>query len=289
MTPRPDSLAIVVLNWNSAHHTAGAVQSLPPSWRDGIIIADNGSADQDEELATLRPLGTRIVSRRVNAGFAVGMNMGLRAAADAGFTHAVMVNSDSRPTADAVLAMHELIPAHALVGIAQVEGLAAPASGTRYVTAAVGRTLTPRVINCAGCEVGHHEVDVVSGAVMLVHLDTLASVGWIDEEFFHYKEEVDMAYRIRQAGHRVAWVCSHEVAHEVGGTVQHFSPNWSYYRARNEIHFFRKHGGLRRPGSLARLVRNELTFLVQGGHGGDWFSGVRDGITRVTGARQVSM
>ncbi len=236
-------------------------------------------------MAALRPLGTRVVIREVNGGFAVGMNTGLRAAAAAGFTHAVMVNSDSRPTGGALTAMHALTPANALVGVAQVEGLDSGVPRSRYVTAAVGDSLTPRELRCDGCEVGHHQVDVVSGAVMMVDLRVLESLGWIDESFFHYKEEVDMAYRIRRHGHSVAWVCSHEVAHAVGANVAHYSPTWSYYRARNEIHFFRKHGGLRRPGPLMRLARNELTFLVQGKNGQHWLSGVVDGAAERTGRR----
>ncbi len=139
------------------------MQSLPPSWRDGIIIVDNGSADQAAEMAALRPLGTRVVLREVNGGFAVGMNTGLRAAAAAGFTHAVMVNSDARPTAGALRAIHALTRANALVGVAQVEGLESREHTSRYVTAAVGDSFTPRELTCDGCEVGHHQVDVVSG------------------------------------------------------------------------------------------------------------------------------
>lgn len=275
-----------MLNWNTAEHTVGAVESLPEAWREGIIIVDNGSADQEGQLEVLRPLGTEIVVREVNGGFAVGMNTGLKAAAAAGFTHAVMANSDCRPTAEALLAMHALTSANALVGVAQVEGLSHESSRTRYVTAAVGNSLTPRAFTCDGCVAGHHEVDVVSGAVMLVDLAALESVGWIDEDFFHYKEEVDMAYRIRQAGHGVAWVCSYEVGHAVGANVAHYSPTWSYYRSRNDIYFFRKHGGLRRPGALLRLARNELIFLAEGRNGRDWLSGVMDGAINKTGRRQ---
>lgn len=262
------------------------MQSLPDSWREGVIIVDNGSADQEGQLDVLHPLGTRIVTRAVNGGFAVGMNTGLKAAAAAGFTHAVMANSDCRPTAEALLAMHALTPDNALVGVAQIEGLEPDRQRGRYVTAAIGNSLTPRVFTCDGCETGHHAVDVVSGAVMLVNLGVLESIGWIDEDFFHYKEEVDMAYCIRRAGHAVAWVCSHEVAHAVGANVAHYSPAWSYYRSRNDIYFFRKHGGLRRPVALLRLARNEITFLVEGRNGRDWLSGVKDGAANKIGRRQ---
>lgn len=283
---RPPSLCVVILNWNSADHTVGAVQSLPTEWRDGIIVVDNGSADQPAELAALRPLGTRVIAHRPNGGFAVGMNVGLRAARAAGFSHAVMVNSDSRPTAEALLAMWALTPDHALVGVAQRAGLDQSTSADRYVTAAVGSSLTPRELHCPGCDVGHHRVDVVSGAVMLVDLTVLESLGWIDPRFFHYKEEFDLAYRMGTCGHPVAWVCSQEVAHAVGATIAQHSPDSCYYKARNEILFFRKHGGLRRPDLLLRLSRVELTFLSRYRNFRHWLSGVRDGIAGVSGPRR---
>ncbi|MBA2697096.1 MAG: hypothetical protein H0U62_14960 [Actinobacteria bacterium] len=121
---------------------------------------------------------------------------------------------------------------------------------------------------------------------MLVDLEVLESLGWIDPRFFHYKEEFDIAYRIRTHGHQVAWVCSEEVAHAVGATIAQHSPDSCYYKARNEILFFRKHGGLRRPDLLLRLTRIELTFLSRYRNFRHWLSGVRDGIAGVTGPRQ---
>ena len=43
-------------------------------------------------------------------------------------------------------------------------------------------------------------VDSVVGAFMMVRAEAIAATGLLDERFFMYGEDLDWAYRIRQAG-----------------------------------------------------------------------------------------
>jgi len=47
-----------------------------------------------------------------------------------------------------------------------------------------------------------HEVDVLSGAFMLMRKDLLDEIGQLDERFFMYGEDVDLSYRIQKAGYK---------------------------------------------------------------------------------------
>ncbi len=47
-----------------------------------------------------------------------------------------------------------------------------------------------------------HEVDVLSGAFMLLRKKILDEIGWLDEAFFMYGEDIDLSYRIRQGGYK---------------------------------------------------------------------------------------
>lgn len=285
----PTSLAVVVLNWNCADDTRKAVTGLPETWRERIFVVDNGSKDweaQREILSTLS--GVKVVRRSLNGGYAAGMNTGMLAASAAGFRYAALLNADARPNEDALVRMLGLAREHAVVGIAQTQGIDESATRDRYVTAAVGRNLTPRPLECSGCLAGFHQADVVSGAVLVVDMDAIAEVSWMDESFFHYKEEFDLAYRIRSSGHKIAWICDREVPHAVGASMPHHSGNACYYTARNEILFFRKHRGLIRSLLNPRLARNELVFLgLSARHRklGHWAAGVRDGLVGRTGER----
>ena len=45
-----------------------------------------------------------------------------------------------------------------------------------------------------------HDVDVISGAFMFLRKSALGKIGLLDEDFFMYGEDIDLSYRIKQAG-----------------------------------------------------------------------------------------
>ena len=47
-----------------------------------------------------------------------------------------------------------------------------------------------------------HEVDVLSGAFMLMRHEALEKAGLLDEKFFMYGEDIDLSYRFIQAGYK---------------------------------------------------------------------------------------
>jgi GT2 family glycosyltransferase len=51
-------------------------------------------------------------------------------------------------------------------------------------------------------EFKNHEVDVLSGAYMMLRKKVLDEVGLLDESFFMYGEDIDLSYRITQAGYK---------------------------------------------------------------------------------------
>ena len=47
-----------------------------------------------------------------------------------------------------------------------------------------------------------HVVDILVGAFMLIRSETLKKIGFLDEKFFMYGEDIDMSYRITLAGYK---------------------------------------------------------------------------------------
>jgi len=287
--PTPESTSIVVLNWNSSDDTVALVDSLPAPWRDRVLVVDNGSSDVEalsERLA--RHAAVSVVRRPTNGGYAAGMNTGMRTAAARGDRWALLLNADCRPSASSLAAMVRAAGHRFdIVGIAQTKGLATNHAGNRYPTAAVGRGLTPKPWNCPGCPAGHHEVNVVTGAALLVSLSLAERLGGFDEGFFHFKEEFDLSHRARLLGARIGWVCEAEVPHAVGGSLPRDTDEAAYYTVRNELLFFRKHLGARAVVS-GRLAGVGLALLVQAWRAGTVFGaldGLRDGVRGRTGPR----
>ena len=52
-------------------------------------------------------------------------------------------------------------------------------------------------------ENANHEIEVLSGAFMLMRQTVLDQVGYLDEAFFMYGEDIDLSYRIVKEGNKL--------------------------------------------------------------------------------------
>ena len=101
------------------------------------------------------------------------------------------------------------------------------------------------------------ELDSVVGAFMMVRGSILRQVGILDETFFLYGEDLDWAYRIKQAGWKVLYNGNVEVLHHKGESSRQvqMKARLEFYRAM--LIFYRKH--------YARTTRFPLNFVIVGG------------------------
>lgn len=61
-----------------------------------------------------------------------------------------------------------------------------------------------------------HEVDAISGSFMLTRKSVLDTVGLFDEDYFMYAEDIDISYRIKQAGYKVIYFPLAKILHIKG-------------------------------------------------------------------------
>lgn len=62
------------------------------------------------------------------------------------------------------------------------------------------------------------EVDALMGAFMLMPKKVLDEVGVLDETFFMYGEDIDLCYRIKQAGYKIMYYPKVHIIHYKGGS-----------------------------------------------------------------------
>jgi GT2 family glycosyltransferase len=114
------------------------------------------------------------------------------------------------------------------------------------------------------------EVDVLMGASMLLRKTILDKIGLLDEGYFMYSEEVDLCFRLQQAGWRLYWVPQSQVVHYWGQSAKQVLAEMFLQLYRGKLRFFRKHyGGLIVPlykvvlvlASLLRLALAPLVWL----------------------------
>ena len=86
-----------------------------------------------------------------------------------------------------------------------------------------------------------HEVDVLSGAFMMLRRSVLDQIGLLDETFFMYGEDIDLSYRIVKAGYQNYYFPDTTIIHYKGESTKKGSLNYvkAFYNAM--IIFARKH------------------------------------------------
>jgi GT2 family glycosyltransferase len=72
----------------------------------------------------------------------------------------------------------------------------------------------------------NNEVDVLSGAFMMLSKKAIDATGGFDENFFMYGEDVDLSYRIKQAGMANYYFAGTTIIHFKGESTQKLSPDY---------------------------------------------------------------
>lgn len=63
-----------------------------------------------------------------------------------------------------------------------------------------------------------HEVDACTGAFMFIRSNALKKVGFFDEDFFFYGEDLDLCYRFRQNGYKIVYTPITKIIHYKGAS-----------------------------------------------------------------------
>ena len=104
-------------------------------------------------------------------------------------------------------------------------------------------------------ENSNHEVDVLAGAFMMVPKEIAKEVGGFDESFFMYGEDIDLSYRIQQAGFKNFYFAETSIIHFKGESTRKGSLNYvkMFYNAMSV--FVKKHYGGAKAGLFNLLIQ----------------------------------
>lgn len=238
-------IAVVVVNWNSGGYLercldAVARQTLAPA---RLIVVDNASSDGSADGIERRHPRAELLRLATNTGFAVANNEGARAAA--GCEWLALLNPDAFPepawlerlaAAAAARPEYSFFASRMLMADApdRVDG-----TGDMYLTSGwAARRDHGRPALAA--QRPTEEVFAPCAAAAMYGSEAFRGVGGFDDSFFCYFEDVDLAFRLRLAGHRCLYV-SDAVVHHVGsGVTGKRSAFAAYHGHRNLVWAFLK-------------------------------------------------
>ncbi len=284
-------LGVVILNWNTRDLLARCLETVLASEGDftmRVIVVDNASGDDSAGMVRQRFPAVEVIESPVNGGFSAGNNLGLRALGfygpgqvDAGAPrYVLLLNPDTEVPPGALCAMVRMMDARPEVGAAGPKLVLADGS----LDLACRRSFpTPEVsfyrfsglaklfpdsprfgrYNMTFVDPDQEiEVDSVVGAYMQVRREAVAAAGLLDETFFMYGEDLDWAYRIKQAGWTVFYYPTVTVKH-VKRAASRRSRKAQFEFQRAMLIFYRKHYQATTPLWLHGLVL--LGLLLKGG------------------------
>lgn len=227
----PD-LTVVVVAYRSAPHLPACLESAAAS-SDGLaqetIVVDNASGDGTPDLVRAQAPEARLIVNESNRGFAAAVNQAARMARG---RHVLLLNPDARPLPGCIARLASELDTRPEVALAgpqlvgpdgglQPSAWPAPGLLSLAYDALLLHNLMPRsrlrLVNAPGRE--PVDVECLSGACLLVRRSAFEALGGLDERFFIYYEDTDLAVRARAAGYRVRLVPAAQAVHLVGGSA----------------------------------------------------------------------
>lgn len=209
-----------------------------------IIVADNGSTDDSlDVLRTEFPDVKTIILDR-NYGFAEGYN---RAIAQVDTDYTVLLNSDVETPEGWLAPLLDYMEAHPEVAAVQPKVRSwRQRELFEHAGAAGGYLSWLGYPYCRGRRFGRVEqdkgqydsvatVDWTTGACMCVRTSVYKETGGLDAAFFAHMEEIDLCWRMRNAGWQLACVPESTVFHLGGGSLSYDNPRKTYLNFRNNL------------------------------------------------------
>ncbi|HEV7701328.1 MAG TPA: glycosyltransferase [Pyrinomonadaceae bacterium] len=215
--------SVIVLAWNEAEYTFQCLRSLLRKVdlsEHEIIVINNGSTDQTEQMLEFFSGLIRVVTNKENLGFVGGNNSG---AAVAKGKYLVFVNNDTIVLDGWLEALIDTFEDDPRVGAAgslflypdgrvQEAGSIVFSDGSAHHYGWGGSPKARKYLFA-------REVDYCSGASLMIRRDLFEQLGGYDERFAPiYYEDTDLCFGVRSLGYRVIYQPASKIIHFEGKT-----------------------------------------------------------------------
>lgn len=252
-------LSVIIVNYNVQYFLEQALLSaLKAAERvpTEIWVVDNNSVDNSVEMVRSKFPHVHLIANKKNVGFSTANN---QAIAQSSGEYVLLLNPDTvvrEDTFEKTVAFMDAHPDAGGLGVKMIDGRGnfLPESKRGFPSPSVAfyktfglSKLFPKSERFNRYHLGYlsndetHEVDVLSGAFMLLRTSVLNKIGYLDEAFFMYGEDIDLSYRIVQAGYKNYYFADTTIIHYKGESTKKGSLNYvrTFYQAM--IIFTEKH------------------------------------------------
>jgi GT2 family glycosyltransferase len=228
----PAGLDVVIVSYRSPELLRSCLASLrenPPGREMRVHVIDNGADAETKAIVERDFPEVKLTSLADNVGFSAANNLGIEAGQS---PYVLLLNPDTRilPGAlDRLLALMDDSPKIGMSGPrlelddgsfdhASKRSFPTPLSALGHFTG-IGRSMEGGALaDYRAPETKSGPVDAINGAFMLVRRAAFDEAGLFDEGYWMYMEDLDLCYRLAEAGWTVWFEPDAKVIHVKAGT-----------------------------------------------------------------------
>lgn len=271
-------LSVVIVNYNVRYFLEQCLRSCLKAAEQvetEIIVVDNASSDQSDEMMRRVFPDVQYHYLNENLGFSKGNNYGIKRASG---EFVLLLNPDTIVAEDTFAKCVSFMENHADAGGLGVymidgngqylpeskRGLPTPEAAFYKMTGL--SALWPDSERFGSYHLGFldknqtHEVEILSGAFMMIRKKVLDEIGMLDEDFFMYGEDIDLSYRITKAGYKNYYFPETKIIHYKGESTKKGSANYVFVFYRAMVIFAQKHFKRGQASVLTLFINSAIYF-----------------------------
>lgn len=271
-------LSVIIVNYNVEYFLEQCLHSVRHALKDvegEVFVVDNNSVDRSLKMLAQKFPEVKVIANKENVGFSRANNQAIKVSSG---EYVLLLNPDTVVEDDTfrkTLAFMDAHPDAGGLGVKMLDGRGRflpeskrglPTPMTAFYKMFGLATLFPRSKRFAHYYMGHlsndevNEVEILAGAFMLMRRSTLEKTGLLDETFFMYGEDIDLSYRITQAGYKNYYYPETRIIHYKGESTKKTSVNYVFVFYKAMEIFAKKHFGQKRASLFSFLINIAIYF-----------------------------
>lgn len=274
----PYKISVIIVNYNVEFFLEQCLNSVKKALNNvngQVFVVDNNSIDGSVEMVQRKFPEYNLIANKDNKGFSKANNQAILLSEA---EYILLLNPDTvveEDTFSKVIAFMDSHPQAGGLGVRMLDGKGKflPESKRGLPTPAVAfykifglSRIFPRSKKFGQYHAGHlsefetNEIDILSGAFMLMRTEALDKVGLLDEAFFMYGEDIDLSYRIIKGGYKNYYFPETRIIHYKGESTKKSSVNYVFVFYRAMIIFAQKHFSQKNAKLFSFLINAAIYF-----------------------------
>jgi GT2 family glycosyltransferase len=252
-------LSVIIVNYNVQHFLEQCLHSVRKAATGidaEIFVVDNNSVDGSVAMVAEKFPEVKLIANKKNTGFSYANNQAIRVSSG---EYVLLLNPDTvveEDTFSKVVTFMDAHPDAGGLGVKMLDGKGnfLPESKRGLPTPSVAffkifglSKLFPKSKTFGRYHLGFldkdqtHQIEILSGAFMLMRKKALDKVGLLDETFFMYGEDIDLSYRIILGGYKNYYFPETRIIHYKGESTKKSSVNYVFVFYNAMVIFAKKH------------------------------------------------